>query len=94
MKLIGWPGLGQGRAKMSALTRKREQILVIAVATFYTGKAIFKNSTVQVTVDDLLDVGAKESILPLKPVLVDLLERFKKRNPIIPALLIIFEMAC
>jgi hypothetical protein len=27
---------------MSALTRKREQILVIAVATFYTGKAISK----------------------------------------------------
>jgi len=35
------------------------------------------NAAVQVAVYHLLDIGPKEALLPLKPVLIDLLEGFK-----------------
>jgi hypothetical protein len=42
-----------------------------------TGKAIVQNPTVQVTVNYLLDIRTVKAILPLKPVLINLLERLK-----------------
>ncbi len=48
-----------------------------AVLASHTGKAVMQNPAVQVTVNHLLDIRTIKSILPLKLVLIDLLERFK-----------------
>jgi hypothetical protein len=48
-----------------------------AVFAPHASKAIMQNSTVQVTVNHLLDIRTEKSILPLKPVLLNLFELFK-----------------
>jgi len=48
-----------------------------AVFAPHASKAIMQNSTVQVTVNHLLYIRTEESILPLKPVLINLFELLK-----------------
>ncbi len=48
-----------------------------AVFASHAGKAVMQNPAVQVTANHLLDIRTIKAILSLKPVLVDLLERFK-----------------
>ena len=71
------PLLVARRAKVAALARKGQQILMAAIPTTHPGKAIFQNAAIQVAVDDLPDVGSQEAVLPWKPVVIDLPESLK-----------------
>jgi hypothetical protein len=62
---------------VAALARKGQQILVAAIPAAHPGKAIFQNAAIQVAVNDLLDVGSQETILPWKPLVINLFEGFK-----------------
>ena len=66
-----------GGAEMAALTGKCQQILMAAVFTLHTGKAVVQITAVQIAVNDLLEIGAVESVLPLKLFLIDLDKGFK-----------------
>lgn len=48
-----------------------------AIPAAHPGKAVLQNAAIQVAVDDLLDVGTQETVLPWKPVVIDLFESFK-----------------
>ena len=48
-----------------------------AIFAFHTGKAIVQIAALKITENDLLEIGTKESIGPLKPFLVDLDEGFQ-----------------
>jgi hypothetical protein len=48
-----------------------------AVFASYAGKTIVQDSAIQITVNHLPNIRTIKSILPLKPVLIDLLEHFK-----------------
>ena len=45
------------RAEMATFARKSKQILMAAIPATHPGKAVLQNAAIQVTVDDLLDVG-------------------------------------
>ena len=47
------------------------------VLTSDPGKAIFQNAAVQIAVNDLFNVGAKETVLPFEPLVIDLFEGLK-----------------
>jgi hypothetical protein len=48
-----------------------------AVLASDPGKAVMQNSTIQVTVNHLLYIGTEEPVLPLKLLLINLLELLK-----------------
>ncbi len=48
-----------------------------AVSTTHSGKTVFRNTAVQVTINYPFDVGTKESVSALEPVFTDLFECFK-----------------
>jgi len=66
-----------GRAKLPALAREGQKVLVTAVCTFDTGKSIMEVATVEIPVNDAGDIRAKEAILPLKPFLKILPTKFR-----------------
>jgi hypothetical protein len=66
-----------GRTKMAALAGKGQEVLVVAVFALHACEAVVQISAIQIPVDDLLDIGAKKSILPFKPLLIDLEKGFK-----------------
>jgi len=47
---------------------------VTTILTSNPGKAGFQNSAVQIAVNDLFDVGAKEPVLPFESVVIDQFE--------------------
>jgi len=51
--------------------------LMTAILTSYASKPVMQDSAVQVPANHLPDIRSIKAILPLKPVFVDLLERFK-----------------
>jgi hypothetical protein len=53
-----------GGAKMTALARKCQQIFMVAVFTFHTGKAVVQIAAIEITIDHLLDIGPPEAVLP------------------------------
>ncbi len=59
------------------IARESRQILVTAIFTSNPGKAVFQNAAVQIAVNDLFDVGAKETVLSFEPPVIDRLEGFK-----------------
>jgi len=59
-----YPLLMAGGAKMATLAGKGQQIFMTAVFAFHTGKAVVRIAAVEVAVDDLLDIGPPESVLP------------------------------
>ena len=56
---------------------ENKQILVAAMIAPDTRKPVVQNPAVQVPVNDLFYVWPEESILPLEPFIIDLLEGFK-----------------
>ena len=66
-----------GRTKVPALAGEGQKIFVTAVCAFDTGKSIVEVATIKITMNDAGNIRPKESILPLKPFLIDLFECFK-----------------
>lgn len=66
-----------GGTEVAALAGKCEEIFMAAVFALNADKAVVQIPAIQIPVDDLLDIGAKKSILPFKPCLVDLEKGFK-----------------
>jgi hypothetical protein len=71
------PLLMEGGAKMTALAGEGKKILVVAVFTLHPGKTVVQVATIKITVNDLLEVGTEESVVPLKPFFVALDEGFQ-----------------
>ena len=71
------PFLMAGGAEMSALARKSQQILVVTVFAFHSGKAVVQIAALQIPVNDLLQIGAPEAVLPGKMLIVDTDEDLK-----------------
>ena len=65
-----------GRAKMAALAGKCQQVFMAAVVTSYTGKAVAQIAAVEVTVDHFFDIRPPETVIPGKPVIINLHEGF------------------
>ena len=63
--------------EMPSLTRKCQKILMPAVVTPDTCKAIMEYAAIKVAIDNLSHIGPKKSILLGKTVIVNLLELFK-----------------
>ena len=53
-----------GWAKMTALAGEGQQILMAAVMTFDTGKAVVRIAAVEIPMDHLFDIGPPETVLP------------------------------
>ncbi len=47
------------------------------IPTANPGKAIFQNAAIQGAVNDLLDAGSQETVMPWEPVVIDLLQNLK-----------------
>ena len=54
-----------GGAKMTALAGEDNKILMVAVPTFHTGKAVVQIAAIKLTANDLLEIGTEESVGPL-----------------------------
>jgi len=74
---IPHPLLMTGGAKVSTLTGKSEKILVVAVSTFHAGKAVVQIAAIEITVNDIQEIGTEESVGPLESFLVDPDEGFQ-----------------
>jgi hypothetical protein len=46
------------------LIRKRQEIFMAAVLTFHTGKAVVQIAVVEIPVNDLLQIGPTETVMP------------------------------
>jgi hypothetical protein len=76
------PLLMAGGTEMTALAGEGQKIFMVAIPALYPGKAVVQVATVQVAVNDLLEVGPPEPVRPFEPLLVDLnkgFDRFYKR---------------
>jgi len=71
------PFLMTGWTEMATFARMGQQILMTAIIASDTRKTVMQNSAVQISINHLPNIRTVESILPLKPVLVDLFKRFK-----------------
>lgn len=71
------PLLMAGWAEMTALAGEGRKIFMAAIPGLYPGKAVVQVTAVQVPVNDLLQVGAPETVRPFEPLLVDLNKGFK-----------------
>ena len=75
-----------GWTEMPALARKGQQVLVTAIATPDTGKAIVQDATVKKPVNDFLYIRTEKTVLFLKALIIDL---FKCLKMILNALIIL-----
>ena len=66
------PLLMAGGTEMTALAGEGQKIFMVAIPALHPGKAVVQVATVQVAVNDLLEVGPPEPIQPFEPLLVDL----------------------
>ncbi len=48
-----------------------------AIFAFDAGKSVVQVPAIKISVDDLLDIGTEKSILPFKPLFIDLEKGFK-----------------
>jgi hypothetical protein len=53
-----------GWAEVAALAREGKQVFMSAVFAFHPGKAVAQITTIEITVDYLLDIGPPETVLP------------------------------
>ena len=56
---------------MTGLAGESKKILVVAVFASHAGKAVVQIATVEITVNDLLEIGTEETVGPLESILVD-----------------------
>jgi hypothetical protein len=59
--------------------RRSQKIFMVAILALYPGKAVVQVATVQVAVNDLLEVRPPKSVRPFEPLLVDLNKGIPKR---------------
>jgi hypothetical protein len=62
---------------MASLTGECQEILVTAIPAFDTGKAIMKDPTIKIAVNDLSHIGPEKAILLGKTLIIDLFKFFK-----------------
>jgi hypothetical protein len=60
-----------GRAEMAALAGKCQQIFMAAILAFHTGKAFVQIAAIEVPVNNLLQMGSPESVLPGEMIIID-----------------------
>ena len=53
---------------------------MVAIPALHPGKAVAQVATVQVAVNDLLEVGSPEPVRPFEPLLVDLNKGFERNT--------------
>jgi len=63
-------------AEVAVLTREGQQVFMAAILAFDTGKAVVRIAAIEVAVDDLLDIGPPESVLPGKMIVINADECF------------------
>ena len=56
---------------------RSQKIFMVTVTALHTGKTVVQVATVQITVNDLLEIGAPEAVLPFEPFLIELDKGFK-----------------
>ena len=66
-----------GGIRVSAFAGEGRKVLMVAVSAFPPGKTVTQVAAVQVQVNDLLKIGTKEAVSPLKPFFVPLDEGLK-----------------
>ena len=66
-----------GWAEMTAFAGKCQQVFVAAVITSDTGKSMSKIAAVKIAADHLFNIRPPESVIPGKPVIINLQEGFK-----------------
>lgn len=66
-----------GRAKVPALTRKCQQILMATFRAFYPGESAMQVPAIQITVNDIHEMGAPEAKMRGIPVVPKLIQFFK-----------------
>jgi hypothetical protein len=71
------PLLMAGGAEMTALAGESQKIFMVTVTALRAGKAVVQVAAVQITLNDLLEIGAPETVLPFEPFLIDLDKGFK-----------------
>ena len=55
---------------MTALAREGQKILVVAVFTLHPGKTVVQVAAINITVNDLPEIGSEESIRPLNYIIL------------------------
>ena len=66
-----------GRTEMTALAGEGQKIFMLAIPALHPGKAVVQVATVQVAVNDLLEVRPPEPVRPFEPLLVELNKSLK-----------------
>ena len=61
-------------AEVPAFAGKCQEILMAAVRASDAGKSVVEDTALQIPINNLSHIGSKKPILPLKPILIDLLE--------------------
>ena len=56
----------------ASLQHKGQKIFMVAIPTLHRGKAVVQVATIQVAVNDLLEVGSPEPVRLFEPFLVNL----------------------
>ena len=62
---------------MAALTRESQKIFMAAVITSDAGETLMQVAAVEVTVDHFFDIRPPETVIPGKPVIINLHDGFK-----------------
>jgi hypothetical protein len=57
---------------MAALAGEGQKIFMVTIPALHPGKAVVQVATLQVAVNDLLEVGPPKSVPPFEPLLVEL----------------------
>jgi hypothetical protein len=64
-------------AEVPALARKCQKILMAAVSTFHTSKAIVQDTAIKIAINHLSHIRPEKAILSFKLFLIDLLKSLK-----------------
>jgi len=72
-----YPLLMAGGAEVPTLTRKCQKILMAAVSTFHTSKAIVQDTAIKIAIDNLSHIRPEKAILSFKALFIDLFKCFK-----------------
>ena len=62
---------------MTSLAGEGQEVFMVTIPALYAGKTIVQIAAVQVPVNNLLEIGAVESVLTFEPFFIDLDKVFK-----------------
>jgi hypothetical protein len=71
------PLLMAGWAEVPTLARKCQKILMAAVSTFHTSKAIVQDTAIKIAINHRSHIRSEKAILPFKALFIDLFKSFK-----------------